>query len=107
MTLYAAALRRLGLSQAEAAAYHGVRLDTVKSWSAGRNRVPAGAWAELRRLYNQQVIAIDAALQLIEENQPAVLTMTPGPRAAEWPSEGAWMAVWAEIALEVDLPVDE
>lgn len=47
-TLYAACLARLGLSQSEAAALHGVRLDTVKSWSSGRNRVPAGAWGDLR-----------------------------------------------------------
>jgi hypothetical protein len=47
-TLYAACLSRLGLSQAEAAVLHDVRLDTVKSWSAGRNPVPAGAWDDLR-----------------------------------------------------------
>ena len=47
-TLYAACISRLGLSLSEAAALHGVRLDTVKSWSSGRNRVPAGAWRELR-----------------------------------------------------------
>lgn len=49
-TLYAACLRRLGLSQPEAAVLHAVRLDTVKSWCAGRNRPPAGAWDELRAL---------------------------------------------------------
>ncbi|NBC37381.1 hypothetical protein GTZ99_12550 [Novosphingobium sp. FSY-8] len=48
-TLYAACLSRLGLSQAEAATLHGVRLDTVKSWSAGRNPVPQGAWDQLRQ----------------------------------------------------------
>lgn len=47
-TLYAACLSRLGLSLAGAAALHGVRLDTVKSWSSGRNRVPDGAWGDLR-----------------------------------------------------------
>ena len=48
-TLYAACLSRLGLSLAEAASLHGVRLDTVKSWSSGRNRVPDGAWSDLRQ----------------------------------------------------------
>ena len=47
-TLYAACLSRLGLSQAEAATLHNVRPDTVKSWSAGRNTVPPGAWDDLR-----------------------------------------------------------
>ena len=48
MTIYAACLRRLGLSQAEAARLHGVRLDTVKSWGSGRNRPPQGVWDDLR-----------------------------------------------------------
>lgn len=48
-TVYAACLSRIGLSQPEAAAMHGVRLDTVKSWGAGRNPVPQGAWDDLRR----------------------------------------------------------
>lgn len=48
-TLYAACLSRLGLSRAGAARLHDVRLDTVKSWSAGRNPVPQGAWDDLRR----------------------------------------------------------
>lgn len=47
-TLYAACLSRLGLSQAEAAALHEARLDTVKSWSSGRREIPAGVWADLR-----------------------------------------------------------
>lgn len=48
-TLYAACLSRLGLTQSEAAKLHGnVRIDTVKSWSSGRNRVPEGAWEDLR-----------------------------------------------------------
>lgn len=47
-TLYAACLARLGLSLAEAARLHGSRLDTVKSWSAGRNPVPDGIWDDLR-----------------------------------------------------------
>lgn len=47
-TLYAACLTRLGLSQSEAAKLHGVRLDTVKSWSSGRNPAPHGVWDDLR-----------------------------------------------------------
>lgn len=47
-TVYAATLQRLGLSLAEAAVLHDVRLDTVKSWSSGRNPTPAGVWDELR-----------------------------------------------------------
>lgn len=50
ITLYAAALRFLGLSQTEAAELHQVRLDTVKSWSSGRRDVPDHAWETLRQL---------------------------------------------------------
>ena len=59
-TLYAACLSRLGLSQLEAAALHGVRLDTVKSWSSGRNPVPQGAWDELRALESQIIDGSEA-----------------------------------------------
>ena len=72
-TLYAACLSRLGLSLAEAAALHGVRLDTVKSWSAGRNTVPQGAWDELRSL---EVAIVDGGEQFREKwqiaGQPAI-----------------------------------
>jgi len=63
-TLYAACLSRLGLSQTEAARLHDVRIDTVKSWSSGRNRVPQGAWDDLRS-YNDQIA--DAADEFLSE----------------------------------------
>lgn len=56
MTLYAACLSHLGLSQSNAAALHGVRIDTVKSWATGRNRVPTGAWDDLRA-YAAEIVA--------------------------------------------------
>jgi hypothetical protein len=61
-TLYAACLARLGLSSAEAADLHKVRIDTVKSWSAGRNSVPAGAWDDLRGL-ESEIVATSEALR--------------------------------------------
>ena len=54
-TLYAACLARLGLSQSGAATLHGVRLDTIKSWSCGRNPVPPGIWDDLRR-YEAEIV---------------------------------------------------
>lgn len=61
-TLYAACLSRLGLSQAEAAALHRVRLDTVKSWGSGRNPVPDGAWTDLRA-YEAQIVDRSEAIR--------------------------------------------
>lgn len=54
-TVYAACLSRVGLSHVEAAALHGVRLDTVKSWSSGRNRIPESIWHDLRE-YEKQIM---------------------------------------------------
>lgn len=73
-TLYAACLARLGLSQAEAAAIHTnrdgqpVRLDTVKSWCAGRNPVPPNAWADLRRLEAEIVDRSEAMREAWEDS---------------------------------------
>lgn len=107
MTLYAAALRLLGLSQSDAAGLHGVRLDTVKSWSAGRNPVPNGIWDELRHLNMMQDVAVDAALDEIDKHPDAegIDLLTNTDRAAEWPGEGVHMAVLARVALETDKPV--
>lgn len=61
-TLYAACVSRLGMSLPEAATYHNVRLDTVKSWSSGRNQPPAGVWAELRA-YEAEIIDRSEAIR--------------------------------------------
>lgn len=66
-TAYALLLDRCGLSHREAALFvHQVRPDTVKAWAAGRNRVPAGAIAELRALYARIEAAAVQALDQIE-----------------------------------------
>ena len=54
MTPFAAVLARLGLSQAEAAVALGVPLDTLKSWSSGRRRVPPRIWTALATLARQR-----------------------------------------------------
>lgn len=57
MTPFALLLDRCGLSHREAAAYLSVRLDTVRSWSLGRNRTPPGVIEELRLLYRRIELA--------------------------------------------------
>ena len=66
MTLYSLLLKIGGLSHREAAAYHGVRPDTVKSWSAGRNPASARAVGHLRDLIRRQRRAADDLLAVIE-----------------------------------------
>lgn len=61
MTTFACALQICGLSQKEAADYFDVRIDTVKSWSAGRNAVPAGVWDMLAGLWRRIEDAADDA----------------------------------------------
>lgn len=72
-TVYAAALSRLCLSQAEAAELHDVRIDTVKSWSSGRARVPPGAWDDLRAV----AVAARARLEYMEELHSAAMATMP------------------------------
>jgi hypothetical protein len=53
MTAFATLMQRCGLSQREAAELLEVRLDTVKSWSSGRNPVRLAIINELRELYRK------------------------------------------------------
>jgi len=75
-TLYAACLSRLGLSQPEAATLHKVRLDTVKSWSSGRNRVPDGAWEDLRD-YEAQIVDRSEHIRELWEEHGEPLQVSP------------------------------
>jgi hypothetical protein len=56
-----------GLSQREAAEFHGVRIDTVKSWCGGRNRAPDGAIDELRKLFEKIDRAADNLIDTVDE----------------------------------------
>lgn len=60
-TTFAAAIQLCGLSQPQAAEFLGVRLDTVKSWGAGRNPAPGGAWEMLAELWRRIESAADNA----------------------------------------------
>lgn len=66
MTTFKAALSICGLSISEAADYLGVRLDTVKSWSQGRNSPPPGVWQMLADLYARIEDAADHAAGQLE-----------------------------------------
>jgi hypothetical protein len=92
VTLFAAILAGLGLSQSEAAAYLDVRTDTVKSWSAGRNRVPDGVWDKLHALAErQETVATGVYEAWREAGMPDEFEISNS--SPEWTSEGAWMAV--------------
>ena len=114
MTPYSLLSEFAGLSHREAADFHRVRLDTVKSWSAGRNRAPDGALTELRNLIALQDRAARQAL-----DQIAASTTGGGPdvvelnfptdddeaRALGWPCVGAWRAVAARVLTQSPLEI--
>jgi hypothetical protein len=107
-TTYALLADRCGLSHREAAALHGVRLDTVKSWSAGRNRVPEGVVSELRKLYAAIERAAGEAVQIIESKAPRNAPIELGYCADDheaqslgWPCVGTHAALLGLIAARV------
>ena len=116
ITTYALLLNRCGLSHREAAAIHGVRLDTVKSWATGRNRAAAGAIAELRALFAQiENVANESAVQFgilqAAHGAPDAVDLALArddqeAQALGWPCVGAHAAVIGTIAARATCPVN-
>lgn len=104
-TLYALLIDRCGLSQREAAELHGVRIDTVKSWSSGRNRAPKGVIDELRDLYAKIDRSAKEALERIHRLRPDIIEIGYCADDAEaqtlgWPCCGAHDAMIGIIAAK-------
>jgi hypothetical protein len=108
MTLFSLLCSVCGLSHREAADFLGVRLDTVKSWSAGRNRAPDGVLDALADLAAKIDAAADETVDEIARQSkrskatPAEveLVISPNDAAARkrgWPCVGAHRAVLALI----------
>jgi hypothetical protein len=106
---------RCGLSHREAANFLDVRLDTVKSWSSGRNPAPLGVLSELRDLY----VTIEAAALANAKQIEALLDGDGAPDKIEiglagddheaqllgWPCVGAHAAVLGLVAAKSPVPV--
>ena len=111
MTPYALLLQVCGLSQREAADLHGVRLDTVKSWVAGRRSANAGVIAQLGRLHSEISCAAEEALDVLMQ-VPAGAEIEIGypaddheAQALGLPSVGAWRAMAGQLIAALDRPV--
>lgn len=108
MTPYALYLQACGLSHREAADFHNVRLDTVKSWSAGRNAAPPGALTELRELYATIARASDNTLSFLAEIPAGADIMIGYPvddheaQALGFPCVGAWRAMLGLALVRFD-----
>ena len=94
MTPYALLQKLSGLSNSEAAEFHGVRMDTVKRWSNGRDTPPDGVLDELRSLIQTQDKAAAEALaqyreMLAERGRPEAIDLT-FPSTAEAAKARGW-----------------
>ena len=101
-TVFALLLGRCGLSHTDAAAFLGVRPDTVRSWSIGRNQTPDRVIAQLRALHAriersaaEALDAIDA--QAAARGEPGTIELGIASDAREaqdlgWPCVGAQAA---------------
>lgn len=69
-TLFKLLHRACGLSNQETADYLSVRIDTVKSWSSGRNPAPEWAISMLRALLSTMDGAAEATRDLYNEIKP-------------------------------------
>ena len=107
-TLYNILLVTTGLSQREASVFHGVRPDTVKSWSAGRNPAPDGAIDELADLITKMASAVDAALDAAEAQEQTAEAIELGlasddheAQSLGWPTASVHRVVIGRIAAEL------
>lgn len=103
-------LDRCGLSHREAADFLDVRVDTIRSWSIGRNRTPAGVIDELRALYAQIEQAAGQALKVIEEQAPDDVELGIAADDSEaqglgWPCVGAQAAMLGLVVARCGRPV--
>ena len=69
-TLFAVLAQVCGLSHKEAADFLGVRVDTVKSWSAGRSQPPVGVLDELSLLATRIIAVADGVVGGIIAHAP-------------------------------------
>lgn len=66
MSTFKAAIALCGLSQAEAADFLQVGLDSIRSWCTGRRVPPVGMWKQLASLYRQIERAADDAADAMD-----------------------------------------
>lgn len=95
MTTFSALTTACGLSLREASEVVKVRLDTVKSWSSGRNNCPVSVLAELSDLRDRIEEAADAAISDILDAVPRPESVEIGlasddaeARSIGWPCVG-------------------
>lgn len=114
-TTFSLLVNRCGLSTREAAEFLDARVDTVKSWSSGRNKCPAGVIDQLRDLYASIEAAADnhiaAVKHLIETNgapeeiEISIAADDDEARTLGFPCAGVHGAVIGIVTASIDVPV--
>ncbi len=104
-----------GLSHREASVFLSVQIDTVKSWSCGRNRCPQGALDEMKALIHCQSAAAEEHLKTIKNitrKADAVQAVELGYPADDheaqtlgWPCVGAWRGMAARVLAASTIPI--
>lgn len=107
MTPFSAICQLAGLSHREASNILTVRIDTVKSWSNGRNRAPESILGELRSLISQQITTADEVVAMMDRtisDRGRPDTIHIGYPADDheaqtlgWPCVGAYRAMIARV----------
>lgn len=115
MKPYGLLLSLSGLSTREAAVFHNVRQDTVKSWSAGRNNAPDGAIIEIKALIAAQEKAASEALVKIsslakQRGVPDMIELGYPSDDYEatvlgFPTASAWGAMAARVVAGSAIPI--
>lgn len=112
MTPTSALLALAGLSQADAADYLGIRVDTVKSWARSRNPTTPrpGVTAELLELIHGQEAAADQVLaDAARRGLTEIVITAPADdaeaRALGYPGVSAWGAMLARVIAGASVPV--
>lgn len=101
ITLFAGALRFLGLSQPEAADMLQVREQQVKNWAAGRSRVPAGVWGELGAFARAREAEIKRLRPYTLDDAAFVLDTLDGAPAG-FPCADSYVTTLAAAVLTTD-----
>jgi hypothetical protein len=101
-----------GLSHQEAAIFHGVRLDTVKSWCAGRNNAPRGVISEITSLAQTIIDRAHAIVKSIEGVTPEGVECEIGypvddqeAQALGLPFVSSWQSMAAIVIATLDCKV--
>ena len=103
MTFFAALIRRLGLTQAEAASYLGAGVGTVDAWCRGRRNPHPDVWVRLRELADRQAKTADQIIDVLGAAPAGLTAIETNLPAGDWPGDGTAAVALVDAWLACDL----